>query len=179
MLKKNKELRKMTIVALGLSVIGVAFACVAMNVALSMKKTESVWDVNFVDLVVEKNGEATSEQPVINSTSMSDFHMTLKNKDDSVTYRFKLKNAGAVDARLKVISEMKPVCTVVDRNSASNVCNNVSYTLTYNDGKAVSTGDIIKSGFNKELTLKVEYVGNVSTEVEINNLDFILLFEQV
>lgn len=182
MLKRNKDLKTMTIIALALSVVGIAFACVAMNVALNIKKTESVWNVNFADLTIEKEGTVVTEQPIIDSTSMSNLKMTLKNKNDSVTYRFKVKNDGAVDAKLKVISEIKPTCVVTENNIANttitDACSKYVYALTYNDGSLVNTGDVLKAGFNKELVLKIQYLGD-ATGIEVKNLDFILLFEQV
>lgn len=179
MLKKNKELRTMTIIALILSVVGIAFACVAMNIALDAKQNERALSVRFGDLEIEKKGTVTSEQPIIELTSLSNVKATLKNKDDSVTYRFKVINEGVKDARLKVLSKIKPKCVVLDQNASSDGCEKVEYFLTYNNGIEVKSGDVLKSGFNKELILNVKYSGNVSTLIEVSDLDFIFLFEQV
>lgn len=181
MFKKNKELKTMAAISLVLSVVGIAFACVAMNVALTHQKTESIWDVSFVDLAVEKEGTATSEQPIVNLTSMSNVKAVLKNKNDSVTYRFKIRNNGAVDAKLNVLSEIKPTCIVTDKNitntTTMDACSKFVYTLTYDNGSTIKPGDILKAGFNKELILVVQYLGD-NTEIEVRDLDFMLLFEQ-
>lgn len=179
MFKKNKEIKMMALVALGLSVVGIMIAGIAMNVSLNAKKTESVWDINFTDLAVENKGTAEAIQPTMNATSMSNFKTTLMRTGDSTSYKFKIKNNGAVNARLKVMSEIKPTCMVADKDSSTEVCSDVSYNLTYNDGSAVSTGDVISAGTSKEVILKVEYLGANLTNVEVSNLDFILLFEQV
>lgn len=179
MFKKNKEIKMMALVALGLSVVGIMVAVIAMNVSLNAKRTESVWDINFTNLAIENKGTAKAIQPTINATSMSDFKTTLMRTGDRTTYRFKIKNNGAVNARLQVISQFNPTCVVVDRDSSTEACSDVSYNLVYNDGTAVSTGDIISAGTSKEVVLTVEYLGKNLTNVEISDLDFILLFEQV
>ena len=179
MFKKNKELRMLTLMALGLSVVGIVFACVAMNVALDNKRAESVWAVNFTSLSEEKSGTASSVIPSVNSTSLSNFKVNLMRSGDSVTYKFRITNDGAVDARLKVMSDIIPTCTVMDMNSSTEACSKISYELTYTDGKAVSTGDIVSAGTSKEAMLTIKYNGDSLTSLEITDLDFILLFEQV
>lgn len=179
MFKKNKELRLMTLIALGLSVVGVVFACVAMNVALNIKKTESVWNVSFTDLVEETQGTGSSKSvPIITSTSISNFHVNLMRTDDTITYKFKIKNSGAVDAKIKVVSDIIPTCIVNSMNSTTDVCSEVSYKLTYSDGTLVKVGDVVSSGTSKEVKLTIEYFGDSITSLELTDLDFMLLFEQ-
>lgn len=179
MFKKNKEMRLMTLFALALSVVGIVFACLALNVALNAEKTASVWDVNFTNLVVDKEGTASFEAPVLNSTSMSDFKVGLMRNGDSVTYRFRIRNDGAVDARVKVMSDFVPTCVVNDTTLTADPCSEVAYSLTYANGDVVSIGDVVSSGTSKEVLLNIKYFGEAITDLEVYNLDFMLLFEQV
>ncbi len=179
MFKKNKDIKVMALFALGLSVIGVVFACVTMKVALATKTPEMVWDLKFSDLVVEKKGNASSSQPNVNVTSIDNIKVKLMREGDSVIYRFKIKNKGSVDAKLKVMSKMNPTCSVINKILTIDACRNVSYTLTYNDGTTLTNADVIKAGTSKEIIMKIEYLGKEFTEVEITDLDLMLLFEQV
>lgn len=179
MLKKNKELKMMTFFALGLSVVGIVFACIAMNVSLTTKAEKSVWNVKFADLNVFTNGTATAAgQAQLNSTSLSNTSIVLMRKNDSVSYKFRIRNSGTIDAEIKFLSKIRPTCVVTEMNSSTDACNSVDYTLTYSDGTAVNVGDIISSGTSKEVVLKVEYLGNAITEMEITDLDLALVAEQ-
>lgn len=181
MFKKNKEFRYMVWVSLVLAVVGVLFSCIAMNEVLKVKRIKlvDVWKVDFVDLMEEKIGTASSFRPTLNSTSISDFKVGLMRKGDKVIYKFKVRNSGTVDARIKVLSDIAPTCTVNDINSSTDVCSKVNYLLTYNNGELVKIGDVVSAGTSKEILLSVEYFGDNVTAIEINNLDFMLLFEQV
>ena len=78
-----------------------------------------------------------------------------------------------------MLSDIVPTCTVTDINSSTDVCSKVNYLLTYNNGELVKIGDVVSAGTSKEILLSVEYFGDNVTAIEINNLDFMLLFEQV
>lgn len=178
MFKKNKEIKFMVLLALALSVLGIVFALVAMNVALDAKKTESVWAINFTDLKEESTGSASGEGVVINSTTMTGKKVILKRSNDSVTYRFKIKNDGAVDAKLRVMEDIIPTCIVTSGDDSLDACGAVSYSFSYIDGTPVNLGDVVKAGTSKEVMLTVRYNGSKLATVEISNLDVWLLFEQ-
>lgn len=178
MFKKNKEIKLMVLLALLLSVLGIVFALVAMDVALDAKKTESVWAINFTDLKEESTGYASSEGVTINSTSIGGMKVTLKRSNDRVTYRFKIKNEGAVDAKLRVMEDIIPTCIVTSGDTSLDICGEVSYSFSYIDGTKVNLGDVVKAGTSKEVMLTVKYTGSKLTTVEISDLDVLLLFEQ-
>ena len=175
MFKKFKDMKVMVFCALCLSVLGIVCATVAMGVALDMKATEAVWDVRFGDLRVESNGSASSNVPNINVTGMSNFDINLLRENDSVTYKFRIRNNGAVDAKVGMVSKLKPVC--IDINNYGN-CGMVNYRLTYNDGSIINPGDVIKTGTSKEVYLTVNYSGSSMTSLKISDLDFMITFEQ-
>lgn len=175
MFKKFKDMKVMVFCALCLSVLGIVCATVAMGVALNMKATEAVWDVRFGDLRVESNGTASSNIPSINVTGMSDFDVKLLRENDSVTYKFRVRNSGAVDAKVGMVSKIKPVC--VDNGDYGN-CGMVNYKLSYNDGTLINPGDVVKAGTSKELYLTVSYNGNNMASLNISDLDFMITFEQ-
>lgn len=177
MFKKNKELRWLTLGALLLSTFGLVVAYVAMSTALDIKEYNNVWSVNFTDVNVETTGGATATTPDVNVTSMNNFDVKLMNKGDSVTYNFKVKNSGGVDAILKVVSDIEAECLVLEGNE--NSCSNVSYELTYGDGKSVSTGDVITHDTYIEMMFKVTYNGEESVQIVMDDFDIILLYEQV
>ena len=175
MFKKFKDMKVMVFCALCLSVLGIVCATVAMSVALNMKATEAVWDVRFGDLRVESTGSGSSNIPSINVTGMSDFNINLLRENDSVTYKFRIRNNGAVDAKVGMVSRLKPVC--IDSGNYGN-CGLVNYKLSYVDGSLINPGDVIKAGTSKEVYLVVTYNGKNMTSINVSDLDFMITFEQ-
>ena len=56
-----------------------------------------------------------------------------------------------------------------------NNCENVSYKLTYADGRDVLEGDSVNYGTYMDMRLVISYEG---TGVNIEDFDFIMLYEQ-
>lgn len=169
--KKNKQLRMLSLSALLLSAFGLVAAFVAMGTALSIKEANHFWDVNVLDATANTKGFVAVSGLEVSSTSLNNMDITFEKKG-TATYKFRIRNSGAVDAVLKYINITKDSC-VADHNS----CDEVSYKLTYNDGREVVIGDVINSGTNMEINLVVDYNG--ATEgVIIKGLDLVLLYEQ-
>lgn len=170
MFKKNKELRWLVLGALLLSAFGLVASLVAMNTALSIKEANQFWKVDIMDVDVETTGQTSASTAEITSTNLSNIDVTFNGKGTAV-YKFRIRNSGDVDASLKVINIGRALCNY-DKG-----CDGVSYKLTYNDGREVFTGDVINSDTNMLMQLVIEYNGN-NTGLKLDDLDFILLYEQ-
>lgn len=169
MFKKNKELRLLAIGALILAVFGVISSIVAMSTALSIKEANQFWKVDVTEVDIDVNGNAKAEGVEVNSTSLNNIGIYFTGPGE-VTYNFKVRNSGAVDAILKSINMGRPLCGL------SCDCHGVSFKLTYEDGREVITGDMINFETNMKMKLVVSYTGN--TSIMVKDLDLILLYEQ-
>lgn len=169
MFKKNKELRLLAIGALLLAVFGVISSVVAMSTALSIKEVNQFWKIDITDVDIDVSGSAKAEGVEVNSTSLNNVGIYFTGKGE-VTYNFRVRNSGAVDVLLRNINISRPLCGL------SCDCNEVSYKLTYEDGREVITGDMINFETNMKMKLVVSYTGD--TSMMLKDLDLVLLYEQ-
>ncbi len=178
MFKKINNLKQMSIYSFVMSLIGIFLAVLALAVALTMEEPKNLWNVEFTNVSVQKNGEVSTSTPRIISTSMKDLVVQLRKTNDSVIYKFRVTNNGSVDAKVKVISDIRPTCVVLIDGVTTDTCSHVNYKLSYSNGTSVGVGDVVKAGTSKEMMLEVKYIGEDNTDMKIDNLDFIVLFEQ-
>lgn len=170
--KKKKQVKWMILGTMFLSVIGLVIAYIAMYTALNINEVNRFWSVNFDSLEEMIEGDASTKASVLNSTSLTVSKIDLFKKNDSVTYKFKVRNTGGVDARLIVVSDMFATCN-------GNGCSDVKYEFMYSNGQNVATGDILKADTNMELVLSIEYVGESETKISLSDLELLLIYEQV
>ena len=177
-MKKNKELRIMIVIALVISVISLAFAYVAMNLSIKSRSVGLNWDVNFSDLDEEVLGDTESVFPTVSSTSINGIDVTFKKPGDSISYQFKVKNTGNINARLEVLKITSPICVTNDNTN----CNRIKYDFKYLNGDAVKVGDTLAFNTNKDVILTITYDENATftrnSKITLSNFDLILLFEQ-
>lgn len=167
MFKKNKELKYLAVGALLISVFGLIVSYVAMSTALNIREANNIWKVRIVDLEVDTTSGASQSNMGVEVTSLKDMNFIFYG-NGTVTYKFKVKNTGAVDAVLKSINYGRSLCN-------GNNCENVSYKLTYVDGRDVLEGDVVNYGTYMDMRLVISYEG---TGVNIDDFDFIMLYEQ-
>lgn len=152
---------------------------------------KSSWAIKFTNLQpVVKTGTATEvTAPTINTndTKISDYDVTLTTPGDSVTYDFDVTNEGTFDAKISSITIPKPTCAGSGVNAEAdetNVCNNLTYTLTYADGTQLAVDDTLTSGETKSLKLTLTYSSSINAEqlptedVSISNLAISVIYAQ-
>ena len=179
MKKSIKEFRIIVVVALSIAVISLIFAYVAMNLSVKNKNiSSSNWAVNFSDLDEKISGDTESELPVITSTSISNLNVTFKKPGDSITYKFKMKNTGSINARLELLKITSPTCFTND----STNCNHIKYDFKYLNGDSVKICDTLAINTNKDVVLTITYDESLSfnrnSKISLSNFDLILIFEQ-
>ena len=129
--------------------LGIAFAAFSTTLTIngSATVTASNWDIHFERLsdTTPTTGTATiTTAPTLSATTFSGLEANFKTPGDSVTYSWHVVNKGTFDATLATTpaSLPKPTCTSTDTTSATNVCKNLTYTVTgYNNSLAHATGD--------------------------------------
>ena len=174
-MKKYKELKWLIIGALFLSVCGLVVAYISMSTALDIKEVNQFWKVEILNVKAEVKGKVMASGVEVISTSLNDFDINFEGQGTAI-YKFEVKNSGDVDAVLRNINYGNPKCTPFNNDVES--CHNVSYKLTYSDGREVLTGDVINSGTRMDMQLVIEFGGSNDSGIMLNELDFILLYEQ-
>ena len=174
-MKKYKELKWLIIGALFLSVCGLVVAYISMSTALDIKEVNQFWKIEVLNVKSEVKGKAMASGVEVISTSLNDFDINFEGQGTAI-YKFEVKNSGDVDAVLRNINYGNPKCTPFNNDVES--CHNVSYKLTYSDGREVLTGDVINSGTHMDMQLVIEFGGSNDSGIMLNELDFILLYEQ-
>ncbi len=174
-MEKDRSFKIIALVALVIAIVGLSFGYAAWSTTLtisgSAKVTPADWDVHFAyksgsSLVPTLIGNAASTGATLTSTSVSGFQMTLKAPGDSVTYNWLVKNEGALDAELKTYSLGTISCAPATGSTASQaeataVCNDLTYSLTYADGSAITVGDTLaKTTGSKELKMTLEWASS-------------------
>lgn len=187
------------------AVLGVSVVWAAYTAELNIKGSGTVqganWSVVFVDLGQAVTGNEAgmtsyarevTAPAIAGNTSIETYKVELKTPGDYVTYTFKIKNNGDFPAKIDTGFAMPtPTCAPAEAGSAteqdaSNVCGNVSYTLTYTAGSkaAVAVGDTFEPGEAKEVMLKLAYNKAATTaqlpkdDIEISNLNITIPFIQ-
>ncbi len=152
---------------------------------------KSSWAIKFTNLQpVVKTGTATEvTAPTINTndTKISEYDVTLTTPGDSVTYDFDVTNEGTFDAKISSITIPTPSCKGSGDNATAdetNVCDNLTYTLTYADGTQLAVDDTLTSGETKSLKLTLTYLSSINAEqlptedVSISNLAISVIYAQ-
>lgn len=189
-MKTDRKVKYVVIMALIVAVLGISVAFAAMNQTLSINGAANFnpasWNVRFSNLsqpTILGNARVSS-QPVLTDTKIGDFVVDLSSPNDLVSYTFDVKNDGSMDAVLSTFTINDPVCVgssdVTGVNDSNIVCSNISYTLTYEDGSIINTGDSLPSGSSKKLKLTLSYNGTTlpSASVNIKGLDISFIYTQ-
>lgn len=195
-MKDKKTWTTFTIIIAIIAVVtfaGIAYAAFSQQLDINGSATVSAtsWKIKFANLQpVSKTGSAKElTAPTINTndTKIGDYSVTLTLPGDSVSYSFDVVNEGTLDAQISSLTIPTPTCTGSGDNStadATNVCDNISYTLKYSDGTAVQTSDALEAGKTKSMVLTLTYSSNVTADklpkndVAISNLSAAIVYSQ-
>ena len=186
----EKEERKLLIiasVALLVSVITLTVAYAVLSTTLTIKGSAKInsatWNINInagKDFVTY--GNAKFGYPTIESTTITDMKVDLYAPGDGVKFPFTVRNDGTLDAKLKEISKSALNCTGTNMAEAQKICENITYTIKYEDGDEILEGDVLISGGVQFFVLEIMYNKNAnftaSSIVNIEGIDLILLYEQ-
>lgn len=171
----------------------IAFASFTQQLDIQGKATvnKSSWSIKFANLQsVVKTGTATEvTAPTINTndTKISEYDVTLTTPGDSVSYTFDVVNEGTFNAKISSITIPTPLCTgngATATTDENNVCDNLTYTLTYANGTPVAVDDTLNAGETKSLKLTLTYSASVAAaalpkdDVSISNLAISIIYAQ-
>lgn len=168
-MEKDRSFRSLAVVAILIAIVGISVAFAALSQVLTVNGTTKVkggsWSVSFANLQTPTSvGIASIDTAATltnNSTTMN-FAVSLTQPGDSVTYLFDVTNTGTIDSKVSAVS----LSGVTEAQAA-----NVTYTLTYADGTAITVGDTLNAGTTKNLKLVVTFN---STATSVPNTDITL-----
>ena len=177
--KKDNGLKVAVVAALIISLVAVGVGFAAFSTTLTIEGTATVknstWDVHFSQIVRNSSSTEgigltlptitnnTSAGSNTNQTLINAFDVTFTKPNQKVIYDITVLNAGSYDASLSAYTLGTKNCTgkedaTTATTDATNVCNNTTFTLTYEDGSAIETGATLAAGATAQLKLTVEYV---------------------
>lgn len=187
---KTKEDRSSLLMACGallVSVITLTIAYAVLSTTLTIKGSAKInsatWNINITageDFTTY--GNAKFGYPTIKSTTISDMKVDLYQPGDGVKFPFTVRNDGSLDGKLKEVKKGTISCSSTNNYNAQKVCENITYTIKYEDGSEILEGDVINSGGVQFFVLEIMYNKKndfiTSTEVSIDGIDVVLLYEQ-
>ena len=176
-----------------ITVLAITYAAFTgqLNITGTAVNRQSGWDIHFENVSnITTSGTAkvlNNHQPTINPnnhTQIQDYEVSLTSPNDSISFTFDVVNDGNYNASISDIDIGTPQCTSTDTTSATNTCNNLTYTLRYASGATVNTNDILyaKDKLSFKVTLQFNDITNPallpSAGVSIGNLGIEIDFEQ-
>lgn len=183
-MERERGFKIIAIIALVVAIAGLTIGYAAYTETLKIDGAANVdpssWSIYFKtdgDFKGITTGYATvNKEPTLESTTISGFDVTLKAPGDSVTYLFDVKNAGNLSAKLKTFVEGTLSCTpsagsTASVDDANKLCNELKYTLTYSDGKALSPNvdvlPVAKNGVSgvQSFKLKLEWPSESTVKI--------------
>lgn len=202
-MEKQRTIRMLGLITVFVAVLGLTVAFAAMSRTLAINGTAEVdnskWDVHLAtnedgsinmdewenSLLTETGNGKLTKSPIISSTTVSDFEVTLTKPDDEVKLGFVIKNDGTMNAKLSDIEIKEPVCTsLTNPEDGQIVCNNLKYQVTDSDDNLYDEnkkGAVIgKNGAHDYIYITLGYQGNElpSDDVIISNLGVTLVYTQ-
>ena len=148
--------------------IGIVYAVFTQTLTINgtADVRDSKWDIHIVESgELEPSNTLSSSakvltKPTASSNSISDFALSLTTPGDSIEYTFHVINDGDYDAEISTLTKNNPICTAngsTSDESATKVCNKLTYTLKYDNGSTVSENDTILSKETKTMKITITY----------------------
>ncbi len=193
-MKTDRQTKIIAVIAMLVAIGGLSIAFAALNQNITIDGSATVskigFKVEFQDLVKETpTGLVTIiTEPTISAstTHVGDYDVIFTSPESSISYTMDIVNTGTLDAVLGSIDVPTPICTGTGENAlvdAENVCNNLTYTLTYSDGSAIQVGDSLAAGDSENVRLTLSY-GEITVDelakesVSISNLSININYTQ-
>ena len=158
-----------------------------LNISGTSVNRKSKFDIHFEELstiTTTGTAKALTQPRIASPTSIEDYSVSETSPGDTISFTFKVVNDGNYDASISSLSVGTPECSGTDSTSNSNVCGKLIYSLTYEDGASVQTGDILnaKDNVTMKMTLTYQEFNDASLlpteDVSISNLGITINYQQ-
>ena len=191
-MRRRGNVKSLFLLTLIVAIVGLSVAYALLSTTLSISGSTKVsaasWGIKFKNLSGSATGGATYTLPTLSDTSLSDYEIILTKPGDSVTFNFDIANEGTIGAKVTSLIKNTPTCSGVAGSTTGTtdaplVCNNITYSLTYANGTAISQNDTLDPNETKNLKLSLVYNENAaslpSNDVAISNLAITIIYGQV
>ena len=158
-----------------------------LNITGVTTARQSKWDIHFENLssiTTTGSAKVLSQPELDGTTTIEDYDATVTSPGDTISFTFRVVNEGNYNASISSVSVGTPQCSGTDSTSNGNVCSKLSYTLTYEGGATVQTGDVLgaKDSITMKITLTYAEFNDASLlpteEVTISNLGITINYQQ-
>ena len=145
-MKKNYGL----FIFLFLIVISIGYAALNTTLNINGKSTisKNTWDVYFDNVVVNNGSVEAVKIPTVSDKTTVDFEVSLNLPGDYYEFTVDLINNGTIDAMIESV-EKTPVLTEAQAKY-------LNYTVTYENGEAITTKQLVNKESFVRLKVKVE-----------------------
>ena len=171
---RNRQYRTIIILALILSIVTLSIAFILVNQTFSIDRIKNLkgtsWDISFDNLSSPSLvGSATIDTPAVlkNNSTIITFEISLKQLNDSITYYFDIVNNGELNAKINNINML----------GVPSRTENLTWSLTYADGRDLTLGDHLDAGDSKRIKLTIKAT-NIPTDDITLNLGATIEYEQ-
>ena len=170
----------LTAIIVAVVAVSIVWAVYTSNIAIGRSRgiihgmREGSWSILFTDLSSiavgnTESGVSSVEErvaPSLSDSTISTFNVNMKTPGDWFAYRFKIRNAGTLDARIGTFTAVgssyltcEPAASsTITAERAARLCNHIRLSLRYVDGgKDVSSDDPFLRGEEKEVELRLVY----------------------
>ena len=163
---KNKNIL-LVVLIIGIVSMSVAYAALStrLNIGGSVISPSVTWDIHFQNFddtqIPEHTSTGETNTGIIKSvttgpTSITSLKADLKKPGDTIKYKFDIKNAGTIDAKLNSFN------TTINCSTPS-ACSEVVYTVTcLNGSSAFNQGNILVKNGTLNCELNMTYKANAS-----------------
>lgn len=168
---------KFFILALLLLVIGVSIGYAALSKTLNINGTSNIannakWDIHLTNVQVTPGSANASKAAVIEGDTVS-FSVDLNTPGDYYEFTVDVTNAGTIDAKLSSTPTL-PTLTAEQQKY-------VTYTITYDEGGALTGNDPLNHGQTKTVKVRLEFKKDITelpTDLGTLNLNFAMKYVQ-
>lgn len=151
----DRGFRTTVIIALIAAIFCLSIGYASFSTILQINSISAVsnqsWMIKFTAVSLPTIvGSAKEKSSPVASSTLINFNVELQAPGDMISYTFKIKNSGTIDAKL----DSTPSITGIPNDLKEKLV----YTLTYEDGTLIKAGDTLLSGSEKSFKLVITYI---------------------
>ena len=186
-MRRNVSMKNLSLAAIVIAVCSLTLGYAALtqtlniNMGATVQSGQTTWNIYFASSgknpVVTGLAQAGSMSLTNTTVTVSD--VLLKVGGDSVTYTFKVKNDGEIDAAVVYMAPTMPTFSGGTEAEQTAMSNAYIYKLEYTDGTEVKLNDTLKAKEERGMQLTLALKDNTelpSSDITISNLGYTLTY---
>ena len=144
--------KKVYIVLIIVALIGITIGYAVINTTLNINGKSNIskntWDVYFDNVIVNAGSVEAVEIPTVSSKTTVDFEVGLNLPGDYYEFTVDVVNDGTIDAMIESIEKFPEL--------SEEQAKYLNYTVTYENGEAITTKQLVKKEEFVRLKVRVE-----------------------